>query len=417
MWDCVSNLAAMNLPPCSAGTAFRGPDMPLRRTGLHAALRLASAVGLLMCAGVIIGAETAGTELYLGTDLSFANEMEDCGGQFRERGVVRDVFELLHAHGANLVRVRLWNHATWTHYSNLEDVMKTIRRAHAAGMKVLLDFHYSDDWADGGKQIIPGAWASITDPQTLAQTLYQYTFDTLTTLRQAGLMPEIVQVGNEINSEILVKTEWSAKGHPLDWPRNALLLNAAIRAVREAGAGISPKPLVMLHLAQPETVAEWLRAATQAGVQDYDLVGISYYSKWSKYSVAGLGTTLRQLSARYPARFLVAETGYPWTLDGADNSPNILGQDALVVGYPATPASQRQYMIDLTQTVISSGGLGVIYWAPDWISTSCKTRWGRGSAWENATFFDFHHHDELLPVADFLNYPYTVPAAKVTPAP
>jgi arabinogalactan endo-1,4-beta-galactosidase len=377
---------------------------------------LIGTLSALLCAALAPPRAAAAEALYLGADLSFANEMEDCGGHYREHGQDRDIFEMLHAHGANLVRVRLWNHATWTKYSNLEDVSKTIRRARAAGMQVLLDFHYSDDWADGDKQIIPAAWSSIQDPQELAQALYQYTFDTLSTLKQAGLMPDMVQVGNEINQELLGTAEWGAKKRPIDWPRNALLINAGIRAIRDAGADASPKPLVMLHIAQPENVAPWLAEAVHAGVRDFDLVGISYYSKWSKYSFAGLGTTLKWLVQHYRARFLVAETGYPWTLDRADASPNLLGQDALIAGYPATPAGQRQYMIDLTQTVVSNGGIGVIYWAPDWISTSCKTRWGQGSSWENATFFDFHHRDELLPVADFLNHTYVFPAPADAPA-
>src|SRR5215510_7701231 len=128
-------------------------------------------------------------ELYLGADLSYVNEMEDCGGVYRENGKPRDAFELLHEHGGNLVRVRLFNNATWTKYSNLDDVGKTLRRARAAGMRTLLDFHYSDDWADGDKQIIPQAWQEISDVDALAQALYDFTHRTLTELAKDGLMP------------------------------------------------------------------------------------------------------------------------------------------------------------------------------------------------------------------------------------
>ena len=95
--------------------------------------------------------------LYLGGDLSYVNEMEDCGAVYRLRGKPIDPFKLLEREGGNIVRVRIWVNPTWTKYSNYADVLKTIRRTHAAGMQALLDFHYSDDWADGGKQIAPAA--------------------------------------------------------------------------------------------------------------------------------------------------------------------------------------------------------------------------------------------------------------------
>ena len=153
------------------------------------------ALALALAAALAPAAAGAGP-LYLGADLSYVNEMEDCGVRYREHGAVQNPFALFHAHGVNLVRVRLWNDARWTRYSDLSDVKKTIRRARAQGMQVLLDFHYSDDWADGEKQLIPKAWAAITDQDELARTLYGYAYDTLSALDRAGLMPELVQVGN-----------------------------------------------------------------------------------------------------------------------------------------------------------------------------------------------------------------------------
>jgi arabinogalactan endo-1,4-beta-galactosidase len=103
---------------------------------------------------------------------------------------------------------------------------------------------------------------------------------------------------------------------------------------------------------------------------------------------------------------VLVETAYPWTLDNTDDMSNVLGEDSLITGYAATPAGQKQYLVDITQTVIDSGGIGVVYWEPAWISTRCRTRWGQGSGWENATFFDFHHHNEVLPAIDFFRHPY-----------
>jgi len=343
--------------------------------------------------------------LYLGADLSYVNEIEDCGGQLREGGMVRDAFDILHAHGANIVRVRLWNNATWTRYSNLEDVKKTLRRTRAAGMESLLDFHYSDDWADGGKQIIPAAWANITDEDALAQALYSYTYDTLIALDKDGLMPQWVQVGNETNGDLLGRADWDG-GHVTNWPRNAKLFNAGIRAVRDAGKQSSIQPRVMLHVAQPENVEPWFAAASQAGVTGFDLIGISYYSKWSKYSIAGLGAVIKRLRARYNADVVVVETAYPWTLESVDSLNNILGEDSLIPGYPATPDGQKRYLVDLTQTIVDNGGIGTVYWEPAWISTQCKTRWGEGSSWENATLFSFRRHNEPTPAIDFFRHPY-----------
>lgn len=338
--------------------------------------------------------------IYLGADLSYVNEMEDCGAVYRKGGEPVDPFALLKAEGGNIVRVRIWNDATWTKYSNYPDVLKTIRRAKAAGLQTLLDFHYSDDWADGGKQIAPAAWSKL-DKDAQAKALHDYTRDILTRLDADGAMPELVQVGNETNPELLGGKE----NVPINWQRNAKLLNAGIGAVREVGETAAINPRVMLHIAQPEHVIPWFDAATAAGVKGYDLIGISYYSKWSKWSLSQLKWAIATAKARYGKDVILVETGYPFTLQPADTATNLLGTDALIKGYPATPAGQRKYMIDVTQLVIDAGGIGNVYWEPYWVSTRCGTRWGKGSDWENATWFDYKRH-EALPVFDFLHHPY-----------
>ncbi len=355
---------------------------------------------------------------YFGADLSYVNEMEDCGAQYREQGKPKEAFQLFREHGANLVRVRLWHTPDWTRYSNLADVEKTIRRSKAAGLETLLDFHYSDDWADGEKQIIPKAWASdLHNVDKLAERLYQYTYDTLIQLDRQDLMPELVQVGNETNTEIMGEANWG-KTRSINWQRNAKLFNAGIRAVRDAGAKSAIKPRVMLHIAQPENAEPWFAAARQAGVTDFDLIGLSYYRKWSSKSMPELGNTIANLHKTYNTDVLLVETAYPWTLGWVkgDTHGNLLGEDSLIEGYPATPDGQRRYLIDLTQLVISNGGAGTVYWEPAWVSTQCETRWGRGSAWENATFFDFNRNNEVLPGIDFMKHPYVAPAETAAPA-
>jgi arabinogalactan endo-1,4-beta-galactosidase len=192
---------------------------------------------------------------------------------------------------------------------------------------------------------------------------------------------------------------------PINWTRNAKLLNAGIRGVREAGRSGSIAPRIMLHIAQPEHVLPWFDAATKAGVKGYDLIGISYYSKWSKWSLAQLKDTIARSKSRYGKDVIVVETGYPFTLDGADSANNLLGNDALVADYPATPEGQRRFMVDITQLTVDAGGIGVVYWEPYWVSTRCGTRWGKGSDWENATWFDYPNH-EALPVFEFLRHDY-----------
>jgi len=342
-------------------------------------------------------------ERFAGVDLSYVNEVEACGAQFRLGGKLRDPYELFAEKGANLVRLRLWNDPTWTQYSTEADVTRSSERAKKAGMKVLLDFHYSDDWADPQKQTIPAAWAAdIGDADKLATHVYEYTRDVLKRLGDRGLMPHMVQVGNEINTQMLRPAD--TKGEPIDWTRNAKILNAGIRAVREARAADGSSPKVMLHVAQPENVEPWFAAAVAAGVRDFDYIGVSYYRKWSTLDLPQAETALLSVTKRFSRPIIIVEVSYPFTLmDAGDQAPNLLGGDSLHRGYPASLRGQQRFMNDVTQMTLRIGGVGVVYWEPAWVSTSCKTRWGTGSHWDNATLFDFRKGNELTPAADYLS--------------
>jgi arabinogalactan endo-1,4-beta-galactosidase len=349
-------------------------------------------------AGPVVGQ----SENFAGIDLSYVNELEACGAQYRLNGHLRDPYELFAESGANLVRLRLWNDPGWTRFSTEVDVTRSIERAKRAGMHVLLDFHYSDDWADPQKQTIPAAWAAdIDNADRLAQRVYEYTRGVLTRLNEHGLAPYMVQVGNEINTQMLRRADTT--GIPIDWERNAKILNAGIRAVREMVAADGSRPRVMLHVAQPENVEPWFTAAAAAGVRDFDYIGVSYYPKWSKLDMAQAERALAQVKSRFKADIIIVEVSYPWTLqDAGDHASNLLGADSLLRGYPATKAGQRRFMDDLVQMTLRAGGVGVVYWEPAWVSTACKTRWGTGSHWENATLFDFTKRNELTPAAGFL---------------
>ena len=316
-----------------------------------------------------------------------------------------DPYAMFAGKGANIVRLRLWHSPDWTEYSTLPDVIRSIRRAKQHDMAVLLDFHYSDDWADPGNQIIPAAWRTAKTTEELAQRLYDYTYETLMALDEQGLLPEYVQVGNEINTELLL-TEEIAEHTPINWERNVVLLNAGISAVRQVSDDSGKTIGLMLHVAQPENVGPWVDAAAEAGILDIDIIGVSYYAKWSKMPFNLVEEAIRRLHHRYGKDVVVVETAYPWTLRYNDQAHNILGADSLIDGYPATQDGQRRLLIDLTSAVLRGGGLGVVYWEPAWVSSDCKTRWGQGSHWENAALFDFHPGN-LHKGADFLSHDYS----------
>jgi len=347
----------------------------------------------------------SGTPFYFGVDLSYVNEMDDCGAVYLENGESQDAFQLFSAHGANLVRARLWHNPDWTDYSTLADVERTFDRAREAGMATLLDFHYSDNWADPGKQAIPAAWEDLAEDE-LPQAVYQYTYDVLTELHEKGLMPDFVQVGNETNSGMLKRVT------ELDWPRDAELFNAGIRAVRDVAAETETNSKIILHVAQPENAGWWFRGARENGITDFDIIGLSYYRQWSSFLISDVGSHVAYLRQEFDKDVMIVETAYPWTLDAVDETAdNILYQG--VRGYPITIEGQRQFMIDLTQSLISNGGLGVVYWEPAWVSTECSTRWGQGSHWENVTFFDFQNGNEVHQGIDFLSYAYQFPTELV----
>lgn len=333
-------------------------------------------------------------DFYYGADLSYVNEMEDCGASYRDlNNETKDPYKIFKEAGTNLVRLRLWHNPTWSNYSNFEDVKISIQRAKAEGMGVLLDFHYSDNWADPNKQEIPAAWLSdIDNTEALGNLLYNYTYETLDNLADNNLLPDIVQVGNEINPMILQHGDlvW-----PIDWARNSSLLNKGIKAVRDISSERNKEIGVMLHIAQPENGLWWFEQATQNGVTNFDWIGLSYYPLWSDYTLSNVSSAFSTLIHTYKKRLMVVETAYPFTMENADSANNILGSDALISGYPATEQGQLDYLNKLQEVIETSGGEGLIYWEPAWISTDCFTQWGQGSHWDNATLFNHHNKATL----------------------
>ena len=352
-------------------------------------------------------------EFYLGADLSYVNELKDCDAVYRNRsGEAVDPYELFSEEGANIVRLRLWHDPKWTNYSNLEDIKISIGKAKANGMQVLLDFHYSDFWADPGRQWRPQAWEGIEDDELLGDSLYQYTYNTLFTLHQEGLLPEMVQIGNETNGNILIQrgeTELSGQSpdlYPIDWGRQSMLMNHGIQAVQDIESQFDVDIKTMLHVANPIDARSWFEDASSNALVDYDIIGLSYYPQWHKLGVREVGEYIADFKTRFGKDVMIVETGYPWTSNSLDQANNVLNFDSRLFTYSNNFSIdvQRDFMIELSWIVKENGGLGVIYWEPAWISSSCATYWATGSHWENATLFDFD--GQLHRGADFLSYDY-----------
>jgi arabinogalactan endo-1,4-beta-galactosidase len=345
----------------------------------------------------------------MGTDLSYVNQVEDYGGAFKDSGQVKDVFKLLKAHGNNLVRVRLWHSPNWTaplnngkQYSDLQDVVRTIRRAKSEGMQVNLDLHYSDTWADPASQTTPKAWEGLP-LSILKDSVYQYTLKTLVYLKGLNLTPEMIQIGNENNNGMLFPL---GKINNNNFQPFTELLKSGIKAVRDFSLTSNIKPQIVLHCAQLQHAEWWTDGViTKGGVTDFDIIGLSHYYKWSTVNdLQSITNTIKKLKSLYNKKVMIVETAFSWTTESSDNYNNIMWTADAINGYPISQDGQFRYMRDFTQAVIAGGGSGIQYWEPCWISTSMKDLWGTGSSWENNTLFDFKGN--ALPALEYMTYSY-----------
>jgi arabinogalactan endo-1,4-beta-galactosidase len=345
----------------------------------------------------------------MGTDLSYVNQVEDYGGVFKDSGQVKDVFKLLKARGNNLVRVRLWHTPSWTaplnngkQYSDIQDVVKTMRRAKAEGMHVNLDLHYSDTWADPANQTLPKAWEGLS-LSILKDSVYQYTLNTLKYLKSLNLTPEMIQIGNENNTGMLFPL---GKITNNNFQPFAELLKSGIKAVRDFSLTSDIKPQIVLHCAQLQDSEWWTNGViTKSGVTDFDIIGLSHYYKWSTINdLLSITNTIKKLKSLYNKKVMIVETAFSWTTESSDNYNNIMWSADAVSGYAISQEGQQKYMRDFTQAVIAGGGSGIQYWEPCWISTTMKDLWGTGSSWENNTLFDFKGN--ALPALEYMTYSY-----------
>ncbi|MEA5212972.1 glycoside hydrolase family 53 protein [Enterobacter cloacae] len=346
-----------------------------------------------------------------GADISTLLEAEQHGAKFyNQNGQQQDAIAILKANGVNYVRLRLWvdpQDASGKTYgggsNNLENTIALAKRVKAQGLKLLLDFHYSDFWTDPGKQFKPKAWEKMDYPQ-LKTAIHDYTRDTIARFKQEGVLPDMVQIGNEINGGMLWPEgkSWGQGGGEFD--RLAGLLNAAISGLKENLTG-GEQVKIMLHLAEGtknDTFRWWFDEIAKRDVP-FDIIGLSMYTYWNG-PISALKANMDDISKRYNKNVIVVEAAYGYTLDNCDNAENSFqAKEEKDGGYPGTVQGQYDYIHDLMQSVIDvpgHRGKGIFYWEPTWIAVPGTTwatkagmkyihdEWKEGNARENQALFD-----------------------------
>lgn len=337
-----------------------------RRLVRHLAL-----ASLLLCAACVSpqgersqkSAKTpaAPAEFAIGADLSFLGQAEARGVVFRDGGEPKPGLRLFRDHGYTWVRLRLF-HTPTAHRSALpNDLAYTIKQARAAkalGFKLLLNFHYSDTWADPAHQITPAAWRELA-PGELADAVRTYTRDSIRAFREAGAMPDMVQPGNEVTAGML----WPTGKLPENWDRFAALTRAGIAGVREGAEGAPmPKILVQIERSGKWEATKWFLDHLFARGVEADVLGQSYYPWWHG-SLDDLRATLHGMALAYKKPVMVVETAYCWR-------PTEYVEGRVPVGPPPFSESiegQRDFFAAVSAVVrdVPDGlGAGVFWWEP-----------------------------------------------------
>ncbi len=344
--------------------------------------KILTIISLIILQYLMLAQEVKNT-LIRGADLSSAQQIENNGGVWKLNGVTKDVLEIFKQCGANYVRLRLW-HAPSNGYCGLDSTAIYAKKIKATGFHFLLDIHYSDTWADPGQQTKPSGWLNIS-VNDLNDSVYSYTKNVITFLKNQNTLPEIVQIGNEVTNGML----WpdGSIGDSAGWNNFTSLLKSCIRGVKDVDTTIK----IMIHIDKGgnNQISRWFfDNLTSRGV-NFDEIGLSYYPWYSDNgTLAQLQFNVDDLASRYNKDIIIVETAYPWTLASYDSETNLVGDSAsLSPGYPATVEGQKNFIhkiIDIISSVSNNRGLGFFYWEPEWISVSKL-----GSPWENVTLFDF----------------------------
>lgn len=322
-----------------------------------------------------------------GADVSSLPEIEDHGGVFTSSGTQGDALLLLKANGINCIRLRLWNNPI-DGYCSLPKVIQMARRIKQNNLSFLLDFHYSDTWADPSRQTKPQLWSTLTY-QVLCDSIAAFTESVLSSLKSFNVLPDYIQFGNEITSGLL----WNegrvggAYDTPVQWQQMTGLLKRAVTSADSIYNGIPYKKIIHIDRGGDTGGAQWFFDKLTAYNVPFDIIGLSYYPWWHG-TLTRLTENLNSLVQRYNKEVLVAETAYPWTLAWADTTNNIVGSESqLLPGYPATVGGQKMFLqavLSIVAHTQGNKGAGVCYWAPEAISAP-----GKGSSWENLALFNF----------------------------
>jgi len=355
----------------------------------------------------------------IGMDVSTLEETERLGGKFYENGKEAPLFDILKRHGITSIRLRLWNdpfNEKGENYGaggcDIETVLRTARRAVENGMNWILDFHYSDFWADPARQLVPKAWRPFTLEQT-EKAVYEYTKGILARCKKEALYPAYVQIGNEITNGLLWPVGKAEHDKVPGYANMIRLLKAGVAAARESG-----NVKILLHLERSCDNAiyrQWFDAVTKAGV-DYDIIGVSYYPHWHGI-MQKLKDNLDDISARYNKDVIIVETAYPFTNEHYSDLPGvslvitdrIKLPDGSPPPYPHSIEGQGTFIRDLVKTVKSvKRCTGLYYWEPGWLPMDGST-WATeaarkymgeehkagGNEWANQCLFDYKGN--LLP--------------------
>lgn len=379
-------------------------------------------------------------DFYRGMDASAVLALENSGVKYYNfDGEKQDVFMTLAQAGVNYIRLRVWNDPYDENGNGYgggnNDVATTIalgQRATKYGMKVCIDFHYSDFWADPKKQFVPKAWEGM-DIEEKSDALYNFTLESLTQLLDAGVDVGMVQIGNEINNGMSGET---------DVANVRKLLTAGSKAVREAAVNSGKEILVAVHYTNIDDMKklDTLLTGLQVKEIDYDIVGLSFYPYWHG-TMDDLKNAITHIRNTYGKKVYVAENAYCYTAEDGDGSANsVEGTDDLAEGYSASVQGQANEVRDVCAAASEAGAEGVFYWEGTWIpvgpadadNSDLWEKYGSGWAssyasgydpkdagqyyggcsWDNQAMFDFTGHPlASLNVFKYLKYGATAPLA------
>jgi arabinogalactan endo-1,4-beta-galactosidase len=367
--------------------------LPRVQAARYAQVTVTTGDGTPACVGEIrlLGEDQAATgPMMLGADLSFTQQEEAAGTHFTDAGKASDPVRILRAHGGNYVRMRLWLNPP-PGYSDLTNSLALARRAKAAGMKVYLDIHYSDFWADPQHQDIPAAWQG-QDLAALTETVRTYTRDVIAAFATQRTPVDMVSIGNEIRNGMLWpigQINWATN---TGWDNLATLLKAGVEGARSANPR-GHQLRVMMHFDQGGNNRDSTTFFTnliERGVQ-FDVIGLSYYTFFHG-PVASLRDNIDKLAIQFDKDIVIAEAQSAWTLANGDTTGNFVWQASQIEGgYPASAGGQLSLNNDLLSILAhapNGHGAGLFYWSPEWVPGVGWTP-GAGTPNDNLTLYDF----------------------------